>query len=85
MNTHQESIEPFECLELRTDMVVAPAQAAVVVVPPAQVVVVVVVPPARAAAEAAHTRAVVVHTQAVVQVAAPRRNCRQAGSREILR
>ena len=67
MNTHQESIEPFECLELRTDMVVAPAQAAVVVVPPAQVVVVVVVvvPPARAA-EAAHTRAVVVHTQAVV-------------------
>ena len=65
-------------------MVVAPAQAAVVVVPPAQVVVV-VVPPARAAAEAAHTRAVVVHTQAVVQVAAPRRNCRQAGSREILR
>lgn len=73
---HQESIEPFECLELRTDMVVAPAQAAVVVVPPAQVVVVVVVPPARA---------VVVHTQAVVRVAAPRRNCRQAGSREILR
>ena len=60
---HQESIEPFKCLELRTDMVMVSVQAVVVVVPPAQ-------------------PAVVAHTRAVVQVA---RNCRQAGSREILR
>jgi hypothetical protein len=66
VNTHQEPIEPIDCLELRTDtspLVVAVVHARVVVVAHTRVVVV------------AHTRAVVVaHTQAVVavQVAAPR-------------
>jgi hypothetical protein len=58
VNTHQEPIEPIDCLELRTDtspLVVAVVHARVVVVAHTRAVVV------------AHTQAVV-----AVQVAAPR-------------
>jgi len=73
VDTHQESIEPFDCLDLRADtvaVVVAHAHARVVVAH-AQAVVV------------AHARGVVVVQGAAP--GAPGRNCRESGSREILR
>jgi len=83
VDTHQESIAPFDCLALRTDTVVMVAHAharVVVVVAPAEAVV---VARAREVVVVARARAAVVVQ--VVAPGAPWRNGCQSGSREMLR